>query len=156
MDKLSLQIKIVCLVSILSGVLSSVIPGGKMKSAYLSLCGVVLISSMIIPLKDYNMKNFSFPSYNERKTSETLELEQRTAEVMIYEKVVSDALKSNLEKRGLTADITAKGEMREDEIRITDITLKGVFDSRQKQEITLMLEGGFPDAVISFEEGENE
>lgn len=156
MDKLSLQIKIVCLVSILSGVLSSVIPGGKMKSAYLSLCGVVLISSMIVPFKNYDMKDFSFISYDEKKTSENLELEQRTAEVMIYEKVVSDALKSNLEKKGITADVTAKGEAQGEEIRITAITVEGVLESQQKQEIEIMLENGFPNAEINLKEGENE
>lgn len=155
MDNPSLQIKTVCLVSILAGVLSAMIPKGRMKSAYASMSAVVLLSSMIIPLKSLGNMDFSAISIKHEEVSDNLEKESKRAETELFEAVVSSSLSDYFSEKGIRTIIKVESELFGDELSVEKINVSGSFNDEEKEYVTGYLTSCFENVTVYFTEGEN-
>lgn len=150
MDETVLQIKTICLVSILSGILSVLIPQGRMKSAYLSLCAVVMISAIALPFKNSHKKDFSFFSLDKGKINEELSSNFPQAEVTIFEQAIASALENNLSQEGISAKIGIKAEKVGESILVSEIAVNGSFTEEEKGQIKQFVFERFPDSALSI------
>lgn len=155
MDKLVVYIKVICLVSVFAGVISALIPKGGLKGAYLSLSAVVLLTATLAPLKSFSEKDFADFTFKHREASESLSAEMQTAEVMLYSRMISDAIEKRLKQQGITADVSTQSRRENEDIFVTKMTLKGTFTESQREETASFLKSAFEKAEIIFEEEEN-
>ena len=155
MDNISLQIKIICLVSILAGILSSVIPKGKMKGSFSSLSAVVILTAMIIPLKELKSTDFSSFGFEGGQVSESLEAEVSQAEDLIYESVICDTVEADFSKEGIKSEVNVECENKSGELTVINITVCGDFSQEEKAYMTDYLITCFKEAEINFKEEEN-
>lgn len=153
MEKTTLYIKLLCSVSIFAGVLTTIIPKGKMKSSFMSLCAVVTISAMIMPLSAVKPENFANFDFDVSKNSNSLLHKTEQAEKLIFESTISDALENKLNEKNITALITVESEINDADVRIKTITVNGDFDIESEKTVKLILLTDFPEAKVIIKEG---
>lgn len=150
MEKLNVQIKVICLVSVLSGMLSAMIPAGKMKSAFTALCSVVLVSAMLTPLESFSLKDgFSFFK-NGQAASQGLISETESAELLLFEKALGDAFEKLLKEKDIIVSVKPRCENVEGEIAVCDFTVIFSGDEEEKRQISELLSQSFKDTEVIF------
>lgn len=155
MDKIELQIKTVCVVSLFAGVISALIPQGRMKSAFSSFCAVVVIFHLVTPLTSIKTDSSEFFGKVIKEKENTFVDEVKTAEVMIYENALESALEKNLAEKGTEVKIEAVCEKTGDEITVVSFTVYSAAGEKEKEEVLQILNSGFCNAAVSFKEEEN-
>lgn len=155
MENISLYIKVVCLVSILSGIMTAIIPNGRLKSAYVSLTAVVLLSSMIVPSKELKNSNVHFGFPDEIKVSESLSEEMNKAEEMIYSSVVSDSVEERLASEGINVSVCVVTSINDGDVTVTEVIVSGDITEEEKIYISQFISDSFEKAKTVFKEGEN-
>lgn len=153
MEKTTLYIKLLCSVSIFAGVLTTIIPKGKMKSSFMSLCAVVTISAMIMPLSTVKPEDFANFNFEASENSNSLSHKTEQAEKVIFESAISDALENKLNENNITASITVESEINDADVRIKTITVNGDFDIESEKTVKLILLTDFPEAKVIIKEG---
>ena len=157
MGEFESYIKSLCLISIFTGVISSAVPSGKLKNAFTGLCSVMLVFSMVLPLKGggnffENADSFSFSD-----SGKVLSSDVKTAEVIIYQQVMAEALeKEFLSSFNAESDVSACCENVNGEVRVISFEIYAALNEEQKAEIYVYLQERFPEAVITIMEAEDE
>jgi len=149
------EIKTICLVSMFVGIISAVIPSGKMKSAFTSFCAVVVIFYMISPLAGIKADSFKLSVFDAEKRDEALLSDVRTAEVMIYEQMLESALEEKLSQNGFDVSLKAVCEKVGEEFKVISFKISGCDDEESCQTAEKILTEGFADVRVSFEEDNN-
>lgn len=152
MENISLYIKVVCLVSILSGVMTSMIPNGRLKSAYVSLTTVVLLSSMIVPTEEFKNSSFEFDFSDERTVSESLSEEMNEAEEIVYREIVSVSVEERLASKGINVAVTVGTFFVDGEITVTEVLVSGKVTQEEKAYISEFISDSFKKAKTVFKE----
>lgn len=152
MDSFITDIKIICLISILTGVLSVLIPPGAIKNAFTTLCAVVMIYACVVPFADIDSIISSVDFSSGEEVSKRLTLDERTAQVMIYEKIVADSLESNFSDQSYKVKVSVEACNSNEEIHIQSITVTGKLSDEEKSVIENSLKESFQDAIIIFTE----
>lgn len=148
MEKVSLYMKLVCMISILSGVLISLIPKGRLKGSFISLCSVVTISAMVIPLSSLTYDGISALDFDSPDSSQ---IYYEETENEIYGNVFASAAEEKLREENITASVSVKIIQVQDEAVIESVTVIGSFDDTTKKRIISVLGDGFSNAEIIFE-----
>lgn len=149
------EIKTICLVSMLAGIISAAIPAGRMKNAFSSFCAVAVVFYMIAPLTEINADSFKLSAFAGDKHDEALLSDVRTAEVMLYEKMLEKALAEKLEQAGFKASLKLRCEKQGEEIKALSVTVAGSVSDEARQSIKKILTDSLGDITVSFEEDEN-
>lgn len=152
MDEIASGIKIICLISILTGILSAVIPGGGIKKAFSTLCAVVMICVIVSPFSTLSKGDFDLNSFSPKKKSEELKKSERTAEIMLYEKILSDALEKNLIEKGIDAVVDVSASKNGEDMRVDTVIVTGTFENGEKEEIEAFLNKSFAELTVVFRE----
>lgn len=156
MEKISLYIKVICLVSILAGIMSALIPKSRLKNAYVSLSAVVLLSSMIIPVGNLNESDLQFTFINENEISESLLEEMNKAEVLIYQSIISDSLEERLLSEGLNVSVEVVSSYIDADLAVAEVIVTGNITNEERNFISDFISESFEKTEIVFKEGEND
>lgn len=152
MEKFSLYIKGICLISILGGVLSAVVPSGRMKKSFTSLSAVILVSAIIVPFSNFFKMDFDLDDFFVSNRQENLVSDVRTAEVMMCESVVSEVLEKKLKENGISCRVKIKGEKQKDEFTVSAVSVSGDLTIEEKNGVQQILTELLPEAEIDFRE----
>lgn len=146
------EIKTICMISMFAGIISAVIPSGKMKGAFNSFCAVVLIFYIILPLAGIKADSFKlFSAADSEKRDEALLSDVRTAEVMLYEQMLEKAVKEKLGKSGLAASVEAECEKINEKFRVNSFEISGCNDEESRKTAEKILTESFADVKVIFE-----
>ena len=152
MDKLTLQIKAVCLVSILTGVMGCIIPYCRLKKAFSSFSAVVIVFTLMMPFASFGkvLEEYRLNDFTAEREEASVQFE--TAELMIYKRVIEVAIAESLSESGITASISVECENEDDGYRITSFTVSGCSEE-EKGKICDYLSRGFGDVPVFFKGG---
>ncbi len=153
MNSVTSYIKLICVVSIVAGVLTAVIPKGKMKGSFISLCAVITVSAMVLPFNGIQADLFDTYEYTKEKSSDSLSKKTQLMEKEIFEGSVARAIENNLKQAGVVASVSVEGESDEVGIVVKKITVTGEFDSETETGIRSFLADDFSEAEIILKEG---
>ncbi len=154
MDEFSLQIKTVCLVSILTGIMSAIIPAGKLKKAFNSFCAVVIIFSVILPFTSLKKAAEKSNLFDISKAEGELLSQNSTAEQLIYTKVIEKAINDRLTEMGISGTVKVQCEKEGENFSIASFTVIADTDV-EKEKIRAYLTEGFVGIPINFKEDED-
>ncbi len=147
-----LYIKLVCIVSITAGVLMTVIPGGKLKGSFVSLCAVITVSAMVLPFKDADIADITAFDSVVTESSDSLNEKTRQAQKQIYESALASATQENLKNEGISADVSVYCEEYGDSFTVSAVNIKGDFTAEEISRINDILSVGFPSVEIVYQE----
>lgn len=159
MEKIKQWAILVSAVSIVSGVLISLLPKGKLKAAYKSLVGVIMVYALLSPIFGTKGLDFSVDEYlsNNYEISENIDNYALSAMISSAEKAIVDILKDELSEKNIIADVEAKCVLENDEIKLESIVFYGEFSENHKEVIISLAEKlGFEKQTISFTGESNE
>lgn len=149
MDRISLYIRLICVVSILSGVLISLIPGGRFKNSFRSFCGLLMISAMVVPLSAITSDGIADFRLDKVYNSD---VDYQGEEKQMFTDMLELSVEEKLKKENLIADISIEVAENYDATVIKSVTVEGDFNDDEKNYITDMLGNFFPEAEIIFKE----
>lgn len=145
-----MQLKVICLVSVLSGMLSAMMPKGRMKSSFTALCSVVLVSSMLMLFGSLSLKeSFSFFEKGQA-ADQALISETEGAELMLFERALGDAFENLLEEKGISAVVKPECEKLSGEITVCGFTVYYSGDEEEKRHIYALISQSFGDIGVKF------
>lgn len=153
MDKVKQWVLLISAVSIVSGVLISLLPKGKLKGAYKSLVGVVLVYAFLYPFLDIKSLDISIDEYlsNNYEVSENIDKYALSAMISSAEKAIEDIVKDELEKMNIKYGVKAECTLNESEIKLEALNFEGSLEEDEKELIiNAMKKLGFDKGVISF------
>lgn len=154
MDEFSLQIKTVCLVSIFTGVMSVLIPAGKLKKAFNSFCAIVIIFSVMLPFTSLKKAAEKGDLLDISRADGELLSQNSSAEQLIYTKVIEKAINDRLTEMDISAAVRVQCKKEDESFTVTSFTV--VADTDEDREKTrAYLTEGFDGATINFEEDED-
>lgn len=156
MEKISLYIKIVSLVSILAGVMISLIPGGRLKGAYTSLCAVILLCSLVMPFSEFESDKYGIHFPNEEEISESVGAEIFKAEELIYQETVSQAIVNKLSAEGINISAQIITAYKDEYLKVTEVIITGNVSEKEKKYISEFVSDSFKEAVTVFKEDESD
>lgn len=159
MEKIKQWAILVSAVSIVSGVLISLLPKGKLKAAYKSLVGVIMVYALLSPIFGTKGLDFSVDEYlsNNYEVSENIDNYALSAMISSAEKAIVNILKDELSEKNIIADVEAKCILENDEIKLESIVFYGEFSENHKEVIISLAEKlGFEKQTISFTGESNE
>ncbi len=155
MDKIKMHIETLCLISIFAGIMSALIPQGKLKNAFSAFCGAVIIFSTVTPLAQIKTQGIRLFSVESEKNDQLLLSDVKTAEASVYESVLGAAVEKELEKSGYITDVKAYCENEGEEIRIVSFSVSTSADENAKNDIEAYLKKSFGDIMVKFEVTDN-
>ncbi|MFI3142141.1 MAG: hypothetical protein R3Y27_07555 [Clostridia bacterium] len=129
----------ICLVSILSGVLLSIIPKSKMKSAFNMLCISILIYTIVFPLSSYDLTSLDFDSLLSINTELEQDYEEQNERLTIQtsETIIEETIKEQLSENKIEFDEVQVICVYEDEnLVIDDINVIGDFTEQESEIIS--------------------
>ena len=151
MDEFTLQIKTVCLVSIFTGIMSVLIPSGRLKKAFNSFCAVVIIFSIILPFTSLKKAAEESDMFDFSKAQSELLSQNSSAEQLVYTSVIEKALNDRLKEMGLKGKVDADCKKEGDSFRIVSFTVTADTDE-EKDKISVYLTEAFNEIPIHFKE----
>ena len=151
MDEFTLQIKTVCLVSILTGIMSVLIPSGSLKKAFNSFCVVMIIFSIMLPFTSLKKAAEESNLHDFGKVQGELLSQNSSAEQLVYTSVVEKALNDRLNDMGLNGCIDVQCEKEGDSFSIVSFTVTADTDE-EKDKISVYLTEAFNEIPIHFKE----
>ena len=151
MDNLALQIKLICLVSILTGVLSTLLPSGRLKKSFNSFCAIIIVFVIMLPFSTLgrSAQKESFLDFDEREGD--LLSQSDTAEKLIYTSVLENALNDRFYEMGFSATVKAECEKLGESYTVVSFTVKSA-EENEKEKIYSYLNEGFGGVAVYFEE----
>lgn len=155
MDKIKNYIEAISLISIFIGLISALIPQGKLKNAFSAFCGAVIIFSVVNPIADIKNSGINIFAFEAEESEEQLLSDVKTAEVFVYEDVLASAVEKALSESGYTAEVKAYCENEGEEIKLISFTVKTVADENSVSYIEAYLENSFGDIAVKFEEADS-
>ena len=149
---------IISAVAIVSGVLSALVPEGKMKKAYKTLGAVVMIYAVLLPLINSDVIDFRIDDYlqDNYEVSEKMDKYARQAIVNSAEKAIEDLLYESAEEKGLSCKFKAQCDVIDEKIIVSSVNVTGAKTQSQKDLISDIVVGlGFKKETIVYS-GEND
>ena len=151
MENFVLQIKTICLVSILTGVLGCLIPECKLKKAFNRFCAVVIVFAVLMPLSSFGKNADKAGLSGFDRVRGEVSLQNETAEKMIYTAVLESALNERFSEAGISATVAVECEKTDDSYKIAAFTVSAAA-SDDKDKAALLLNEGFNGIPVYFKE----
>lgn len=143
----------VSMVSVISGILLSFVPKGKMKAAYKTLVSIILVYSFLLPLIDTKSIDFNIEDYlsDNYEVSENYDKYAIQSVVSSAEKAIEDMLSEFANSEEIDCSFSVKCEIVKDRIAVASIEVVGTADSAAKEKIIAHIdELGFNKDIIEF------
>lgn len=150
MDKAATHIEAVCLVSILVGIVSSVIPQGKLKGAFSSFCALVFIFTVMGPFSSLKKTDFNIFSFRNETAGKELLSDISSAEQKLCQDLAENAIEEKLKEMGYEVRLGVRCKKEGDEYRVVSLVITGDLSSQQRSDVRDYLKKSFPDAEVSF------
>ncbi|MBO5936062.1 MAG: hypothetical protein J6Q79_00435 [Clostridia bacterium] len=154
MDKIRQWTLSVCAVSIISGLLMSVLPKSSQKSFCKVIVSVMMLYTVMHPVISSNGIDFSIDDFlsDNYQLSETYDKYARSAMIKSAEKAIADTLKNKAYELGIDCNFTCECIEENEQITVTRITVAKCNDADSKDKITGMIyDSGFKETDIVFE-----
>lgn len=154
MDKIRQWTLTVSAVSIVSGLLLSIIPKSSQKSFFKVVASVIMLHTILLPVInskgiDFDLENFLSDNY---QVSENLDKYALRSMIHSAEKAIEDLLYSKTKELGIDCRFECECEIRNEEIAVTEIIVYSPDEAEQKLEIqNLINDFGFDESYIVFE-----
>ena len=152
MDEITSYIKLVCVVSIASGVLMTLIPKGRLKGSFISLCAVVTVSAMVMPFNGMSVEGLRGIEWSVTDNADSLSEKTQQAEKELYESAIALATEENLKNEGVTASVSVESDKQEEGYTIKAVTVSGDFTEAELGVINNLLSSCFTEAKITIRE----
>lgn len=151
----------ICVVSVVSGILSCVMPRSSAKKAFQYVCSVVLVYAVLYP---FISGSFEFPDlekiFGSDKADTSYEFSSKSEEVYLIaaQSGCISAAENVLKEINIAYDeVTAHCVTDDGEIILKKISVFGSYSQEQKEQIKKALYKTFPEkTVIEFEGGTDE
>ncbi len=140
-------------VCIFSGVLLSVVPKGKLKSAYKTLASILLVYTFLYPLFDSSNVYFNISDYLSDNYQVSENLDKYALSSMIYsaENAIEKLLTESLKQSDFSCEISAECSFSSDEIIVDRLNITGEYNNEQKSKIKqIITDFGFNSDIIKF------
>ena len=154
MDKIRQWTLSVCAVSILSGLLLSVLPKGSQKSFFKVIVSIMMLYTVLHPIIsskgiDFSVDEFLSDNY---QLSETYDKYARSAMLKSAEKAIEDTLKNKADELGINCKFSCECVAENELISVLKITVTLSEEIKSKDKITEMIYSlGFDETEIVFE-----
>lgn len=140
-------------VAVVSGILLSVLPEGKLKKAYKTLTGVILVYAFFYPVVsgyyvDFSVKDFLSDNY---EISENIDKYALSAVISSAQKAIRELLEDELQKKNIHSSITVECGESEGEIKIISVSFSDLLTKEEKNEvIDICINFGIDEDIIKF------
>lgn len=150
MDKIKQWSLTVSAVSVIGGILLSLVPGGKLKPSYKTLISILLVYTFMLPFVsslsiDFDIENYLKDNY---KVSESFDKYALENAVSSAEKAVKEALSDYFKSQKIQCDFDVECESIDGEIVIKSIYIS--CNEKKDIIISMMSELGFEKNYIKF------
>lgn len=150
MDKIKQWTLTVSAVSVISGILLSLVPGGKLKPAYKTLVSILLVYTFMLPVisslsLDFNIEDYLKDNY---KVSENFDKYALENAVSSAEKAVKETLNNYFKSQDIQCDFIVQCDINDGEISVGKIYI--ISREEKSKIISLMKEIGFEEEIIEF------
>ena len=154
MDDFTLQIKTVCLVSILTGIMGALIPSGRLKKSFDSFCAVVIVAAILLPVNSLKNSAAKDISFDFSKSENNLLNQEDTAEKLIYKEVLEKALNGRISQIAPTSDVKVECVKNDSGYEIKSFTVSGC-TSAEKEAVAAYFKESFSGIPVYFKEEQN-
>lgn len=150
MDKINQWSVTVSAVSVISGILLSLIPDSKIRPAYKTLVSIVLVYSIMLPLTNSFSINFDINDYIKENYNIRDDLDKYALKSALSsaEKAIEEALNDYFTYEKIKCDFSVECYLKGEEIRVKRITV----ESQENEDgiKALLCELGFSEGIIEF------
>lgn len=153
MEEIKKWTLLISAVAVISGVLLSVLPEGKLKKAYKTLTGVILVYAFLYPLVSghyigFTMNEFLSDNY---EISENIDKYALSAIISSAQKAIKELIESELEKKSIESKVTVQCTESGGEIKVTSVSfLDDLSDTIKSKVIDICLSFGIDKDIIKF------
>lgn len=151
MDEFAIQIKTICLISILTGVMGCIIPNCRLKKAFNSFCAVVIAFTIMVPFSSFGKSAGKYTFSDLTAVEEKVVVQGEAAEKLIYTRVVEKAITESFAENGITADVSVECESTDDGFKLVSFTVCGCSEE-EKSVISNYFNKGFGNVTVYFKE----
>ena len=157
MEKIRQLALSVSLVSIISGVLISLLPKGKNKEFYKIITTIIIIYVFIQPFTGIQTPDFNIENIrdNNFKVSNNIDQYANSTIISSAESAIETLLLQNFSNEGISCNIKCVCEIKDSKINIVNIIVKDCSNAQEKNVVKeIIANSGFDSAVLRFE-GDN-
>lgn len=153
MDSIKKWTLLISAVAVISGILLSVLPEGKLKGAYKALTGVILLYAFLYPMLsgntiDFNVDDFLSDNY---EISENIDKYALSAVISSAEKAIKELIDEEIKKNNINCEIKVQCSEEKGEIIIDSLCFTGTLTKEEKtQVINIAKSLGFREDAIIF------
>lgn len=156
MDKIKQWTLTVSAVSVVSGILLSILPGNKLKSAYKTLVSILLVYAFMLPVIssfsiDFNIKDYLKDNY---KVSEHLDKYALKNALSSAEKAVEKTLHEHFNAKGIECNFSVSCSISDGEIVLSSISVSS--NEEADTIISMLDEIGFDKNIIKIKGEQDE
>lgn len=149
---------VISAVSVLSGVLLSVVPTGKLKIAYKSLISVILVYTFLLGVIEFNSIDFNAEEYikDNYKVSENLDRYAIDSMISSAEKAIEGLLDDYAEKSDIECMFKVVCAEEDGNIVVNEISVSDCTEADASKIYDLITALGFEKNIISISGESNE
>lgn len=158
MDKIKRWTLIISAVSVVSGILTWILPEGKLKGAYKTLCAVVIVYAFLYPIASNSRVDFSVSEFliDNYEVSEKVDKYALSALIGSAENAIEELLSEEIKSMDIDCKVKASCMEENGEIKVSALTFIGTLSKQQISDVTsLAVSLGFDKDIIAFT-GEND
>lgn len=153
MDSIKKWTLLISAVAVISGILLSVLPEGKLKGAYKALTGVILLYAFLYPMLSGNTIDFDVADFlsDNYEISENIDKYALSAVISSAEKAIKELLEGEIKKNNINCEIKVQCSEENGEILIDSLCFTGTLAKEEKtQVINIAKSLGFREDAIIF------
>lgn len=146
-------------VAVISGVLLSVLPEGKLKKAYKTLTGVILVYAFLYPVVSGHYVNFTVSEFlsDNYEISENIDKYALSAVIGSAQKAIKELIENELEKKSISSKVTVECTEKDGEVKIASVSFLDNLSEEEKDEvIDICLSLGIDEKIVKFTGERNE
>ena len=136
MDSLKKWCLVVSGVSVVSGIITTLIPRGSTKNTYRVLTCIVLLYAMMQPLTQWREMKIDFNKLiNSENQENSVLLDENNSVVFVAEETYEKHIDSLISKTGTQAKSQCRCEYSDGELILLEVTVTGRTDENEKENI---------------------
>ncbi len=154
MEKIKQWAVVISAVSVISGLLLSVIPSGKLRPAFKSLISIILVYTFMLGFIDSRSIDFDIGEYlsENYEVSESLDKYALQGVVSSAQKATEQLLYEYAEENKLSCKFEVECGVGDEEVFISKIIVTDCESAEEKEKIISLISGlGFDKALIKIE-----
>ena len=150
---------VISAVSVVSGVLISLLPKSSHKNLYKTITGLVLIYAFMMPVIGQNVIDFNFEDFLHDNYSVSSDIDKYALASIVdsAEKAIENIMNDEARKQNIQCEFRCRCEISDNQLAIEKISVKSDLNESERERVKNIAESfGFDKSSVEFEGEDNE